>query len=194
MQTLSNSSDWDNPASPSTFRPGQSSIWCCTCQKKLWRTSWKFWNGGQTISTVCVCALISVFALICVFSYLCFLGSVFALICACSDLCLLRSVFARSDLPPTWPVWKEPARVAQSEKDSTAMQFGENELILWSWCNIFCKFGWRRKHPNNFSDPDIWSFLFWRLTSQLRASRTELRRFYKIALTHMISKSWSRFK
>ena len=108
MQTLSNSSDWDNPASPSTFRPGQSSIWCCTCQKKLWRTWWKFWNGGQTISTVCVCALISVFALICVFSYLCFLGSVFSQICVCSDLCFLRFVVALicvfSDLCLLWSV------------------------------------------------------------------------------------------
>ena len=38
----------------------------------------------------------------------------------------------------------------------------------------------------------IWSNFSSRLTRQLRASRTELRRVYKIALNQMISKFWSR--
>ena len=97
-----------------------------------------------------------------------------------------RSVCARWDLPPTWPVWEESPCLAQSEKDSTEMQPGERELIFLS------SFGKHRCGDEDFSVL-IWSNISSRLTSQLRASRTELRPVYKIALIQMTSKFWSRF-
>ena len=47
------------------------------------------------------------------------------------------SVCARRDLPPARPVWEEPPRLAQGEKDSPEMQFGETELLVLSSLLLF---------------------------------------------------------
>ena len=122
-----------------------------------------------------------------------------------------RSLHPRRYLSPTWPTWEEPAGLAQGEKYQAEMQFGETRLILLSrlpshislFGNLIGElqitilvliegpFFYLDLHRvNQFF---IWSNIFSRLTSQLRASRTELRRVYKIALTQMTSKLWSRF-